>query len=243
MSEERAGPADLAATLEALAALVERLGPVGPALIVCAAAAFLIVLERGAALAIGARLPRGRVARALAAAAGAGRADLARALGDAPALLRLGAQALLDARPQDKASREEAASLWLDGVRDRLTRRLGLLQLIATLSPMLGLLGTVLGMVVAFQAIAEQEGPVHPALLADGLWQAMLTTVVGLAIALPATAARWALAATAEARVAGLAGALSLLSLRLEAEAEAKAEAAGGARSAERAAPMREFAA
>ncbi|MCR9222161.1 MAG: MotA/TolQ/ExbB proton channel family protein [Alphaproteobacteria bacterium] len=231
------GPGDLATTLEALAALVERLGPVGPALIVCAAAAFLIVLERGAALAIGGRLPRGRVTRALAAAAGAGRADLADALGDAPALMRTGARVLLDARPQDKASREEAASLWLEGVRDRLNRRLGLLQLIATLSPMLGLLGTVLGMVVAFQAIAEQEGPVHPALLADGLWQAMLTTVVGLAIALPATAARWALAATAEARVAGLAGALSLLSLRLE------AEAAGGAPIAASATATRELAA
>jgi biopolymer transport protein ExbB len=50
----------------------------------------------------------------------------------------------------------------------------------------MGLLGTVVGMVKAFQQVATAEGAVNPALLASGIWEALLTTVAGLVVAIPA---------------------------------------------------------
>ena len=82
--------------------------------------------------------------------------------------------------------REEVLGCWLQEERSRLNRHLRVLQMVGVLAPMLGLLGTVLGMVAMFAGIAEQNGPVTPALLADGLWQALYTTVWGMLIAIPA---------------------------------------------------------
>ncbi len=62
------------------------------------------------------------------------------------------------------------------------------LESIATLAPLLGLLGTVLGMIEAFQAIESSAGRVDPALLAGGIWEALLTTAAGLALGIPALA-------------------------------------------------------
>ncbi len=59
------------------------------------------------------------------------------------------------------------------------------LEVIATLSPLLGLLGTVLGMIQAFQELAIAGSQVDPALLSGGIWQALLTTALGLAVAIP----------------------------------------------------------
>jgi len=63
------------------------------------------------------------------------------------------------------------------------------LSSIAHLSPLLGLLGTVLGMIAAFMQLEAAGSQVHPALLAGGIWEALLTTAFGLAIAIPAMAA------------------------------------------------------
>ena len=62
------------------------------------------------------------------------------------------------------------------------------LEAIATLSPLLGLLGTVLGMIEAFQAMEAAGSRVDPAVLSSGIWQALLTTAIGLTIAIPALA-------------------------------------------------------
>ena len=59
------------------------------------------------------------------------------------------------------------------------------LKLCAALGPLLGLLGTVLGMVEVFATIAERSYP-EPSLLAGGIWQALITTVMGLSLAIPA---------------------------------------------------------
>lgn len=63
------------------------------------------------------------------------------------------------------------------------------LEAVANLSPLLGLLGTVLGMIRAFQRLEEAGTRVDPSVLSGGIWEALLTTAVGLAIAIPATAA------------------------------------------------------
>lgn len=67
----------------------------------------------------------------------------------------------------------------------RLERGFRLLDSIAQISPLLGLFGTVLGMIEAFQALQEAGAQVDPSLLAGGIWVALLTTAVGLAVAMP----------------------------------------------------------
>ena len=64
----------------------------------------------------------------------------------------------------------------------RLEKNLSVLATIAGAAPMIGFLGTVVGMVGAFMAIAQEEGSVSPKLLADGIYTAMVTTVAGLVV-------------------------------------------------------------
>ena len=68
----------------------------------------------------------------------------------------------------------------------RLQRKISYLSMIATLSPMLGLLGTVLGMIQAFNVIAFSAGLGKPTLLAAGVSKALVTTAAGLIVAIPA---------------------------------------------------------
>lgn len=60
------------------------------------------------------------------------------------------------------------------------------LEVIGTLSPLLGLLGTVLGMIEAFQELEQAGNRVDPAILSGGIWEALLTTAAGLVVAIPA---------------------------------------------------------
>ena len=59
------------------------------------------------------------------------------------------------------------------------------LATIGNIAPFLGLLGTILGKIKAFMVIQQMGGKVNAAVLAGGIWEAMLTTVLGLAVALP----------------------------------------------------------
>lgn len=61
------------------------------------------------------------------------------------------------------------------------------LELIAAIAPLIGLLGTVLGMIRAFQALQEAGSAVDPSILAGGIWEALLTTAAGMAVAIPAS--------------------------------------------------------
>jgi|TARA_B100000085_G_scaffold285147_1_gene320180 biopolymer transport protein ExbB len=69
-------------------------------------------------------------------------------------------------------------------VKYNLERRLSMLGTIATVSPLLGLLGTVVGMITAFTGLTESSGA-NPDLLAAGISQALITTAFGLLIAVP----------------------------------------------------------
>lgn len=89
-------------------------------------------------------------------------------------------------------SKGEAGELLREEVSRRaqyLLRHLGsniwVLELIAASAPLFGLLGTVLGMIVAFQGVGQGNGGADTALLAAGIWEALLTTAFGLAVALP----------------------------------------------------------
>lgn len=101
------------------------------------------------------------------------------------------------------------------------------IELIAALAPLLGLLGTVLGMIEAFQAMEAAGRQVDPSTLSGGIWKALLTTAVGLMVAVPAIVIHnWL-----ERRVEKFAEGISDLTTRIFtaahlAEAAAKAEGA-----------------
>ena len=65
----------------------------------------------------------------------------------------------------------------------RTGRSLVILKLISSISPLLGLLGTMLGMVSMFQSLSLEAA--DTALLASGIWEALITTIMGLAVAIP----------------------------------------------------------
>ena len=87
-------------------------------------------------------------------------------------------------RQEIKESMEEAALVEVP----KLEKNLNILATLAHVTPLLGLLGTVLGMVQAFQVIEAKAGalnPISPGDLAGGIWVALLTTVGGLSVAIP----------------------------------------------------------
>jgi biopolymer transport protein ExbB len=71
----------------------------------------------------------------------------------------------------------------------RLMRRIEYLSLIGNLAPMVGLLGTVTGMIIAFQRVATSAGAAGAGDLAEGIYQALVTTVGGLIVAIPSLGA------------------------------------------------------
>jgi biopolymer transport protein ExbB len=77
-----------------------------------------------------------------------------------------------------EASIENVAKLELF----KLEKNLSILATVAGAAPMMGFLGTVMGMVTAFISISQEEGSVSPKLLADGIYTAMITTVAGLIV-------------------------------------------------------------
>ncbi|XDA97410.1 MotA/TolQ/ExbB proton channel family protein [Sulfitobacter sp. LCG007] len=79
----------------------------------------------------------------------------------------------LEAEAESRFARLESGFRFLDSV--------------AQISPLLGLFGTVLGMISAFQALQGAGAQVDPSVLAGGIWVALLTTAVGLAVAMPTT--------------------------------------------------------
>lgn len=109
----------------------------------------------------------------------------------------------------------EEKQLQADELRTELFRRARLaiaplesylrpLEVISTLAPLLGLFGTVLGMIEAFKAMEAAGSQVDPAVLSGGIWQALLTTAVGLAVAIPVSMVHSALERKAETSAAAI---------------------------------------
>ncbi len=92
----------------------------------------------------------------------------------------------LQARPGDPSYAEELGRQTAIIELAAMSERLRLLDMVVQAAPMLGLLGTVVGMIQAFGALAVTQGAVDPTTLADGIYTALTTTAVGLAIALVA---------------------------------------------------------
>jgi len=96
-------------------------------------------------------------------------------------ILRHGLRRLGDG---DEAVKEAVMEAGARGAAD-LEQKISYLNFIGTVAPMLGLLGTVLGMIRAFNVIAYEEGLGKPGLLAEGVSQALVTTATGLIVAIP----------------------------------------------------------
>ena len=91
-------------------------------------------------------------------------------------------------RLPEEAVREEVARFGHD-VLESLRSGFRPLEVIASLAPLLGLFGTVLGMIEAFREMEQAGHQVNPAVLSGGIWEALLTTALGLGVAIPVVAA------------------------------------------------------
>lgn len=89
----------------------------------------------------------------------------------------------------DRAAAEAEAGRVARGLLAQARDGLRGLELASTIGPLLGLLGTVTGMIAAFQTLQEAGSRADPALLAGGIWEALLTTAAGMAVAIPAQVA------------------------------------------------------
>lgn len=95
----------------------------------------------------------------------------------------------------------------------RMSSWLRLLELIAMIAPLLGLLGTVLGMIRAFRELELAQGAANASILAGGIWEALLTTAAGLLVAIPAAVGAALLAARAEGGAQAIEASVSELML------------------------------
>ena len=98
------------------------------------------------------------------------------------ALLRRFALLMTSSSPH----REAALRIEGEAVLQKLEKHLSLLAILARLAPLMGVLGTVLGMISTFSEIADAQSGVNMNQLAGGIWQALITTATGLCIAIPA---------------------------------------------------------
>jgi len=94
-----------------------------------------------------------------------------------------------DVLDQDRETLETVLTHAIEEEVGSLSRYLQALATICNIAPLLGLLGTVMGLIKAFMVIQQVGGKVNAVALAGGIWEAMLTTALGLIIALPATVA------------------------------------------------------
>ena len=138
----------------------------------------LIKLAQFSRLGVGSRRVSRRVTQALE-RAGAGDLASAQAQTDGARALRLQVLGGMLAG----AGNADAMTLARDGI-DALSRHMRGLEGVVQAAPMLGLLGTVVGMIEAFGKLAATSGAADPAQLAGGIWTALVTTALGLAIAI-----------------------------------------------------------
>ncbi|MCA0998511.1 MotA/TolQ/ExbB proton channel family protein [Alloyangia pacifica] len=115
----------------------------------------------------------------------------------------------------------------------RLEKGFRLLDSVAQLAPLLGLFGTVLGMISAFQALQDAGSQVDPSILAGGIWVALMTTAVGLVVAMPTSVVlSWFEARMESERVLAERAVHTILSPNGSREARVQAQAQGAPRHA-----------
>jgi biopolymer transport protein ExbB len=120
-------------------------------------------------------------------------------------------QAVVDADKQGVKDLHGVGSRIRSAEMQRLETGLPTLGLLGNTAPLLGLLGTITGMIKAFMVIEQAGGKVDAQALAGGIWEAMITTGVGLAVAIPLLILLHLLEGGVERRVQSMESCLSLL--------------------------------
>lgn len=219
--------------METLAAFFDKAGPIGALIVAGSVVAGFIVLERlwaywrvrlrdpGLLAHLRELVRSGAVVEACAAA----RREASPLLAPLAQLLERAAAPGARTRPELEKALVHAATREVRG----LERYLPTLALIANVAPLLGLMGTVTGMIEAFQAIQNLGGKVNASVLAGGIWEAMLTTALGLGVAIPATIAHHLLQGRVERLVAELQDEADALLDALEETGRIAQGGAGGA--------------
>jgi biopolymer transport protein ExbB len=110
----------------------------------------------------------------------------------------------IDVMDQDRDTLETVIANSTEEEIRNLSSYVQALATMGNIAPLLGLLGTVVGMIKAFMVIQQMGGKVNAAVLAGGIWEAMLTTALGLAVALPTMVAHSYLLARIDKYEAGL---------------------------------------
>ncbi len=205
--------------MEHLQQIQENLGLMAWPLMICSALTVMIVVERlfqvVISLGVGKRAIRAEL-KQISPTESQQIEELADKLAPRRPLLYKGVAMLLTHHSFSKTLREDAAGMWLQEKRHQLNSGLRLLTLIGVISPLIGLLGTVLGLIEMFKGVAASTGNITPNDLADGLGLAMRTTAAGLMIALPAIAGAQLLGLWADKVMAKLEHTLNYVNLWLE---------------------------
>ncbi|MEO0529564.1 MAG: MotA/TolQ/ExbB proton channel family protein [Planctomycetota bacterium] len=164
-------------------------------LLLLSLAALSLTIEQLATLRLARLAPDGLAARVRKLLQAGDLAGAKQACGDGGMLGVIAASAIDEA--QDLAAATEPAWPAIEKAMEdaaevesaRLNRRVDYLALIGSLAPMIGLLGTVVGMIFAFREVAATQGAATAGELASGIYQALVTTVGGLIVAIPSVAA------------------------------------------------------
>lgn len=205
--------------MEHIQQIQQQLGLMAWPLIICSALTLMIITERlfqvMISLGVGKRAIRNELKR-IDPTDSQQIEKLADQLSPRRPLLYKGVAMVLAHHSFAKKLREDAAGMWLQEKRHQLNSGLRLLTLIGVISPLIGLLGTVLGLIEMFKGIALSTGNITPNDLADGLGLAMRTTAAGLLIALPAIAGAQLLGLWADKVMAKLEHTLNYVNLWLE---------------------------
>ena len=104
--------------------------------------------------------------------------------------------------PSSESETEKITEIYAKKITEEIYSRISIPGIMATLSPLLGLLGTVLGMIRIFNKFTEAGG--NPMILAGGIWEALITTAAGLTVAIPSLIIYRFLSYTADKSVAQL---------------------------------------
>lgn len=181
------GMVEPAVEREGLVMLILRAGGFfGWVIIACSVIGLGLMIEHSLALARKKLLPHDE-AENLRNLLSGGRQEEARVLcSERRGLVALAVGAALARRNHGREAMETAASERLEEESVRLHARIGWVALIANLAPLLGLLGTVSGMLWSFGVIEHMANPA-PADLAGGIKEALVTTLLGLSVAVPLT--------------------------------------------------------
>lgn len=174
--------------LDSLLDMILNGGPLMVPIALCSVVALAYGVERSLRLRRGRLGTAGFARRVAEAARGGTAAALATCESGRSALARVLAVGL---RRADEPPLEREKAVEDAGAREvkRLSAGLRPLMVVVMIAPLLGLLGTVWGMIEAFANLAANEGLSKPELLAGGISQALITTAAGLTVAIPTQAA------------------------------------------------------